>query len=201
MTVENVACNQCGAPLAVPDAAKFVTCKHCGANLAIRRNESVTYTEQIAKIARSTSNLAHEVARLKYESELARIERAWQKEREQHIVKSQYGEHEPNEFSAIMLWVLVCGGGLMLGAVSVGAGVPAGLLFGVLIAAAGVALGHREYSKFKKYEAAQHAYAVRRGTVRVEDFLPDDDEIVAARGDHSSLSDEDLVRILTEKSG
>ena len=74
MNLDTIACNQCAAPLSIPEAAKFVTCNHCHANLAIRRNDSVKYTEIVEKIAEQTANLAEQVAHLRYQNELERIE-------------------------------------------------------------------------------------------------------------------------------
>ena len=40
MNAETLNCNNCGAPINVPAAAKYATCAHCGTQLAIRRTDS-----------------------------------------------------------------------------------------------------------------------------------------------------------------
>ena len=50
MKTTAVACNRCGAPLNVGEAARFVTCKHCDARLEIRQDDASAWTEVVGKI-------------------------------------------------------------------------------------------------------------------------------------------------------
>ena len=113
MNLETIACNQCGAPLSVPEGAKFVTCNHCHANLAVRRNDSVRYTEMVEKIAEHTANLAEQVAHLRYQNELERIDREWQHQREMFMITDKNGaRHEPTEAAGSIVFVLVIAFGI-----------------------------------------------------------------------------------------
>ena len=73
MQTESLNCNNCGAPIEVPGGANFVTCVHCNTQLAIKRTESVAYTETLQRIDRHTEQLADQVAVLTYQNELARL--------------------------------------------------------------------------------------------------------------------------------
>ena len=55
----------------MPPEAQFVTCTHCHTSLAVRRSDSVTYTEKIAQIDQRTQEMEGELAQLRYDSEFA----------------------------------------------------------------------------------------------------------------------------------
>jgi hypothetical protein len=172
MTLENVACNQCGAPLAIPDAAKFVSCNHCGANLAVRRNESVTYTERVEELAEQTADLAEQVAHLRYQNELERIEREWQQEREKFVVTDKHGGwHEPSAMAATVVSVLVIGFGVFWTIMAAGMFPPFALfgLFFVGFAIYGMLSTQR---KAREYQQAYEAYKHRRARLSIADFFP-----------------------------
>lgn len=177
MTVDTIACNQCGAPLSIPGAAQFVTCNHCGASLAVRRSESVTYTEVVAKLVENTSRLAKEVAHLRYQSELARIDREWEVERRQYLIEQKNGPpKEPNRDQALLQGFVIVIIGVVLAAFVAGNGGGGGavlvggfaLVFGVVSAMMGA-------QKAADFERARLAYLGRRGSISVEDFLEDDE--------------------------
>jgi LSD1 subclass zinc finger protein len=174
MNLETIACNQCGAPLSVPEGAKFITCNHCHANLAVRRNESVRYTEMVEKIAEHTANLAEQVAHLRYQNELERIDREWQQERDSFMITDKDGaRHEPSEGAASIVFVLVIAFGIFWTIVA-GAMFPPFALFGILFVGAAIYQMVSMRKKAQEYQQAQQAYKLRRNRLSAADFLPSD---------------------------
>jgi hypothetical protein len=172
MQLDAIACNQCGAPLQIPDALEFVTCNHCGASLAVRREESVTYTEVLSQLAEQTAGLAEQVAHLRYQNAVADVDRRWDKQRETLLGRNKDGStYEPNATVSII------GGGVLIVigiflAAATGAGgigmslIGTGLLFAVLGGYAGA-----------RFDQAKTAYRRRRARLKVDQFhkLPDDE--------------------------
>lgn len=78
MSLIPVACHKCGAPLEVPDEARFVTCRHCGIQLEVKHNETAAWTEQIEDIKEQTEELVEQVAQIQYQNALDTIKRDWQ---------------------------------------------------------------------------------------------------------------------------
>lgn len=76
-------CNHCGAPLDVPDAARYATCGHCGSRLAIQRNRSAAWTEVAGQIAEDTGQINEGVALLTLQAELERLDREWEMQQAQ----------------------------------------------------------------------------------------------------------------------
>jgi hypothetical protein len=178
MPLEAIACNQCGAPLQVPDAAQFVNCNHCGASLAVRREESVTYTSIVAQLAEQTNGLAEQIAHLQYQNEAERIDRGWEAERQSMLIRHKNGTtSEPSsDLSAV-------GGVAMI--------IIGGLLFAAAIRTDVNDLGSAGLSVFglglvwltlgrlcgKNFERAKAAYRRRRARLTVDQFrgVPDDE--------------------------
>lgn len=175
MPLEAIACNQCGAPLQVPDAAQFVTCNHCGASLAVRREESVTYTEVLSQLSQQTANLAEQVAQLRYQNAVDQVDRRWEKEREKLLVRTKDGTtYEPSSTVA-----LVGGGAMAVLGIILTAGttfgsmglwlVGGGIIFAVIGGFAGV-----------KFEKAKSQYRKRRAMLSVDQFRGEaNDEVTA----------------------
>jgi LSD1 subclass zinc finger protein len=172
--LETIACNQCGAPLSVPEAAQFVRCNHCAASLAVRRNESVTYTEVVEKLVAHTSKLAGQIAHLRFQNELERIDREWEYEREGYLVKQKDGSLvEPSRASAIFFGVIFAIIGLIEIVITIAAGGWPFAVFGVVIALIGfgsAVSGARAADAFKR---ARARYRRERSSLNVEDFLAD----------------------------
>jgi LSD1 subclass zinc finger protein len=179
MTLDTVACNQCAAPLAVPDGAKFVTCNHCGANLAIRRNESVTYSEIVEQIAEHTSDLALQVSELRFQNELNRLDKEWEQEREQYLIKTKYGRsREPNPTIASIGGIIAIVFAIfwMTMASSIGGGMFGA--FGLVFIGIAIWVMLYERQKSQEYQRAQAAYQRRREKLWDERMAgPDEDEV------------------------
>ncbi len=74
---ESLNCNNSGTPLEVPAGANYITCTHCGTHLAVRRSESVLYTEKIDQIDQRTQEIAEQVSRLTAQQRLDELDRQW----------------------------------------------------------------------------------------------------------------------------
>jgi len=98
-------CNHCGAPLSVPETARFVTCSHCHAQLAIHHEGAAVFTEMLGEIAERTANIEEHLDELRLEKDLERVDAAWEQERREIMVG---GENGPPKRSVIWLFSLVC---------------------------------------------------------------------------------------------
>lgn len=171
MNAETLNCNNCGAPLSVPSAAKYVTCTHCGTQLAIRRTESVAYTEKLDVIAERTEQIAEQVARLAEDSELERLDRQWAAEQEQFMVHDDQGNKSlPHAALSLVAGGLVATFGLIwtIGAASVGApgfvvafGVVF-ILFALFATVAGYAKANDFQAAFRKYRRLRADFLRRK---------------------------------------
>ena len=72
-----ISCHHCGAPLHIPPQTDLVTCQHCLTQLAVRRNESVAWTEKLDEIDERTDQLRDSVAWLYFQRELENVDRGW----------------------------------------------------------------------------------------------------------------------------
>jgi len=174
MELTPVACNNCGGPLRLPEAARYVTCQHCSTQLEVKRNESIAWTEkqqQLESIDRRTEYLAEEVAQLRYHSELNHVHRAWEREEQRYMVRDKYGNtHRPSAAgSAIVACAFVLIGiGLMF------AGDTA--VFGLLMMIIGGISGFYGNQRAIAYQRARKKYRRRCSEVRLEDYRLDLEE-------------------------
>ncbi len=76
MQAETVRCNSCGAALTVGPQARFVTCQYCHGQLEIKRNDSAIFTEEIARIAHNTDQMAESLEVIKLQNEIEMLDRA-----------------------------------------------------------------------------------------------------------------------------
>lgn len=166
VSIEELRCNNCGAPLQVPRSANFVTCNHCHTQLAVRREATTSYTEALQQVSRQTEALTEQVKYLTYQNELAALDRQWETERQQYMIKDKHGNRRvPGEVSSII------GGGLMglMGLVflgvsaSAGAGMPG--FMGVILFVGGIVAAIYGVSKAQAYRAAHRRYQARRATL------------------------------------
>ena len=82
-------CNHCGAPLRVPETARFATCAHCHAQLAVHREGEAFFTEVLGEIAARTANIEEHLEELRMEKDLERVDAAWEQEKQEMLV----GDH------------------------------------------------------------------------------------------------------------
>jgi len=170
-----VACHKCGAPLEVPDEARFVTCRHCGIQLEVKHNESATWTEQIEVIREQTEELVEQVAQLQYQNALEAIDRDWNRERDSLLITQKNGRRtEPSVAGAIFG---ICGAvviGLIV-AINVQPG------FGGLMVVVGIVAGMFSLAKANQFETAKRRHQQRKSNLRIDEFRSQ-----AASGESSS---------------
>ncbi len=158
MELETLNCNNCGAPLSVPETANFVTCNHCNARLAIRRTDSTTFTQQLEQIETTQEQVLEKLAHLQQQNDLARIDREWDREREQYVTIDKHGHRrQPSETMAILTAIIP----VLIGLFILFAGQPLGLVFMLI----GLFGGAYQYMKAKNFLAARRRYQRRRRNV------------------------------------
>jgi LSD1 subclass zinc finger protein len=96
-------CNHCGAPLSVPETARFVTCAHCHAQLAIHHEGASFFTEVLGEIAARTKNIEEQIEELRLEKDLERLDQKWEKEKKEILGSAQ----EPMDRQAIWFWTRI----------------------------------------------------------------------------------------------
>ena len=74
-------CNHCGAPLSVPESARFVTCAHCHAQLAIHHEGAAFFTEVLDKLKTQTDDIADSLFEMQRRQDLDRLEIEWAEKR------------------------------------------------------------------------------------------------------------------------
>ena len=162
MELTSISCGNCGAPLQVPPAARFVTCNHCRSQLAVKHSDTVTYTEKLEELDERTEELQEEVERLRYQSELARIDRDWEREKEQYMITDKNGRRrEPSEIGSILGGVVAVGFGIfwMAMASSQAGGLA---LFGIVFILFGIGASIYGYVRAQDFRRAERAYRRRR---------------------------------------
>jgi DNA-directed RNA polymerase subunit RPC12/RpoP len=177
-----VTCNHCGAPLEVPDSARFVTCRYCNSRLEVKRTESSVSTQVLEEIDRNTAAMAEDLAVIRRETELERLDREWSQRREVLGIRGKDGSvGTPTAAMGILVMVVMGGFGLIwtivalavTGVMAFGAhsmGVPGALsllpcifpLFGIFFVALAIFLGVKTIGSAGKYQEEARAYQQRR---------------------------------------
>jgi LSD1 subclass zinc finger protein len=172
MPLESIACNNCGAPLQVPEGANFVTCVHCDTQLAVKRSGNARFTEAI-------EDLREQVEKLTRQNELEALDREWEMEKESFMVSGKHGLRQlPTKTGSLIGGIVIAVFGLfwtvmafsITGTASHFGGGFGGLfscfpLFGLLFVAGGIATSVFAYRKAGDYELARRRYKRRRRDV------------------------------------
>ena len=170
MKLISLTCSHCGAPLEVPEEARFVTCTYCSSRLGVHRSGGAVYTEVLDVLERRTEKLAEDVETLKLQNQLERLDREWMMEREQYLVRGKHGgRHLPSKTGVMIMLVFVVGFGIfwMASAARIGF-VPA--IFGVFFIGFAVVTFVTMFSKADQYERRRRTYeAERRRLLRAVD--------------------------------
>ena len=166
--IESLLCNSCGAPLEVPDSANFIKCNHCDTQLAIRRDNSVTFTETIDRLAKSTEALQEEVKQLSAQQAIADLDRQWQIEREGFYINGENGSrHLPSEGASVVGGIIAVGFGIFWTMGTLSAGAPGFFpLFGLLFIGFGIFGAIHGHQKAGDYKAAEARYRRERSRLR-----------------------------------
>lgn len=166
MNIESVQCNNCGAPLELPESARFATCRHCGAQLAVHRSTAAVTTEVLERVAAQVDRVADEVQQLRIQNELQRLDMNWERERQKLFVRTKNGPaREPTEASGIVVMVIACVMALVFGGVAASNGFGAGIVGAVLMALGGVFAGFQIMNKSRQMRTARSRYQTQRSRV------------------------------------
>lgn len=179
MQTEKIACNSCGAPLEVAATTQFATCRHCGAKLSVQRTDTAIFTETLEKLATKTDQLSEQVNNLSELTELAALDREWEREREKYMVTTQHGGRQiPSEAGAIGSGVAIALFGCFwtVGAFAMSSDMPsfgptgfadsAFPFFGVIFVIVGIVASIFSYNKASDYRSAHQRYRRRREEIR-----------------------------------
>jgi LSD1 subclass zinc finger protein len=96
-------CNHCGAPLSVPETARFVTCAHCHAQLAIHHEGAAFFTQVLGEIAARSKNIEEQIEELRVEKDLERLDQKWEKEKKEVLGSAQ----EPTDRQTVWFWTRI----------------------------------------------------------------------------------------------
>ena len=178
-TAASVQCNQCGAPLQVEDATRFVTCAHCGASLEVKRTGTSRFTSVLERLDRRTEDMAGNLEAIRLQNELERLDREWEVSRRQFATTDKHGNvHYPGQpaqavggiVAAVfgVLWtILACA---FTGSAPNDGPMPVVKiifpLFGLVFVIAAVAGIFKNQSSATAYRDAEAAYNRQRETVR-----------------------------------
>jgi hypothetical protein len=128
-------------------------------------------------------HLTEQLAEVRYQNELARIDREWEIEREQYMMTDKYGNRQvPTPGMSLVMAVVIgiFGIGWTIMAFSITSSGPqeGGFevfsclfpLFGIVFTCVGIGVGINAYAKAQKYQEALAAYQRRRAQVRPGQF-------------------------------
>lgn len=172
MKVTALACNNCGAPIDVPDSTSYATCSHCGANLAIHRNATACYTEAVNKLNKAAKVLDGRVQNVLHQQRLHTLDRQWEQERRGFMMENQHGglQAPPTRLQAILFsiaLVVFCG---IWTSVSVGFIEHFGMmvLVGPGIAVVGLVVIWLAHGKHQGFQQAKADYERKRHALLLE---------------------------------
>jgi F0F1-type ATP synthase assembly protein I len=150
--------------LRVPADARFVTCNHCSAHLAVKHNDSVTFTEQLSEINERTERIEEDLAELRSRQEVEDIDREWEHEREQYMVTNKHGHRSvPTSAGSAIGGVVVVVFGIFWTSMASQVGAPGIFpLFGILFIVIGIATSVISFTKAQGYMTAERRYRRRR---------------------------------------
>ena len=168
-SVEELRCNNCGAPLQVPTSANFVTCNHCRTQLAVRRDATASYTEALEQVSQQTEALTEQVKYLTYQHELAALDRQWESERKRHMVQNKQGTlHVPSRTGSLIAGTMIGMFGIVLVGTSASSGFGATGVIGLCVMCGAVAVTIYGFHKAQAYRAAYRRYQLRRAALSPE---------------------------------
>lgn len=156
METSKVACNGCGAALAISGSPQFVTCRFCGASLRIVRTESAVFTE----LREEVKEIRDEVRELRRESKLRALDDEWETRSRALMIEGKDGRRSrPTRGGAIAVAVLGAVGGTMFSgfAWSHEEGEAIGF-FGVVFALFAIGIAAHVWRRAAQFEEAEQSY-------------------------------------------
>ena len=157
-------CNNCGAPLSIPEKTRYVTCTFCDTRLLVHSEGGAAYTEILERIEERTEEIAERLETLERHTELERIDREWMMEREGLLVSDKEGDRrEPSAAGAVVGSVIVVVFGIFWLGMASSMGAPGPMVaFGFVFIAAALFGGLNSLSKASEYRRKQREYQERR---------------------------------------
>jgi hypothetical protein len=164
MALESLDCNNCGAPIEVPEGVQFMRCGHCGSRLKVHRDASAHYTEVLERIEKTTRQLEDEVRTLRLQNEIRDLDEAWRVRRESLLVRNKDGSlSRPSAAGGIVSMIVTIFIGIFWSVGTVSAGAPAIFpLFGVLLVIVGIGMAIHGISSANAYTEAERLYKSER---------------------------------------
>ncbi|MCB9870187.1 MAG: hypothetical protein H6837_10045 [Planctomycetes bacterium] len=163
MKVLGLTCNNCGAPLEVPEKTRYLTCAFCESRLEVHRSGAAHFTEVLEAVGEIRADLAT----IKRQNDLERLDREWQLEREKWLTIDQHGRGSvPTVASGVMAIVVGFVGGVVFFAMGSRVSCALGGL-GVLFAVVSSIIGFGMIARANRFEQRRAEYRRRRqGLVR-----------------------------------
>ncbi|MFT7677849.1 MAG: hypothetical protein ACI8QC_001835 [Planctomycetota bacterium] len=157
-------CNQCGAPLEVPEKANFLTCAFCSVRLAVKRTDSAAYTEVLEAIDERTERIAEDVETIKLQNKLERLDREWSEQRQSFMTLGQDGVQRIPSGSGSLAGSLmgVIGGIVFMGVLQSIQAPSFMMVFGVIFIIVAFSQGVIGGDKAGRFQRGQAAYQAER---------------------------------------
>lgn len=174
----SLSCNNCGAPLEVPEGTHFLTCTYCSSKLRVECSGTAYYTTILERIEANTRCAAEDLAIVRLQNDLSRLDQEWMMFRERHLIRSESGQlSEPIDpapssplVTAIAAAVILIPGLLFVGLAvvcdAVDSPVVPMVLLGVLTMVFVLCFGHLFDKSAHKRARFFHAYKRRYESIR-----------------------------------
>ncbi|MCA8991686.1 MAG: hypothetical protein KDA69_09235 [Planctomycetaceae bacterium] len=108
-------CNNCGAPLPVPESTRYLTCQFCDTRLEVVREGNAAFTKVLGELQERTDQISSEVRRLQLENELLKVEQNWDRESNDLKYRGQDGRgFEPSAAGGVFFIVLAVAAAIIL---------------------------------------------------------------------------------------
>lgn len=102
MQLIHLTCSHCGAPLEVPQEAKFVTCRFCSSRLVVEHSASAVFTRVIEALEQHAGDVSRDLETIKLQNQIEQLDREWQMDREQASRRGKNGRlQEPSVWGTV----------------------------------------------------------------------------------------------------
>jgi hypothetical protein len=164
MQITKVCCQGCGANLEVDESIRFVTCNYCHARLEVVHDTSNTHTKLLEELDQRTESMAKDIQVLKCESELERLDRAWESTRQAMMIHGKNGSvSEPSAASSTIGGIIAIAGGVFWMVATTSTPAPAIFsLFGLVFIGAGIFGMIGGNAKASEFVSLRSRYMARR---------------------------------------
>lgn len=166
MELKTVACGSCGASLALPDGAKFVTCRHCGSSLRVQSNHDVVFTEVMETLRQHSDQLSKNTEMLRVQNELKLLDQEWEHEVSRLMIRDSKGNQQiPSRMGSVVGGAILIAFGVLWTLFATAAFPPMGL-FGLLFLGVGIFSTIRAYNSAHRFEEVASSLELKRGVLK-----------------------------------